>query len=176
MSVTNEGPTWLSTGLQLTDWEICRWVIGVQTHECCECYRAEGGADTESFREALHPPRTTVSMLRYETSFVFPACTMVVPPYHGRYMARVHTLEPSRQPLPHTPRPRVHTQEPRPGSHRGRRMRSIVIMGALLAVTTGFHAPAPTRMKSTAASASRHCAHCPPSMLAGRNPRAPNCV
>ena len=47
---------------------MCRWV---QTHECCECYRGEGGGGHSSFREALHPPHTTVSMLRYETSFVF---------------------------------------------------------------------------------------------------------
>ena len=33
---------------------------------------AEGrGGGHRSFREALHPPRATVSMLRYETSFVF---------------------------------------------------------------------------------------------------------
>ena len=30
-----------------------------------------GGSGHRSFREALHPHRTTVSMLRYETSFVF---------------------------------------------------------------------------------------------------------
>ena len=47
---------------------MCRWV---QTRECCGCYRGKGGADTEVSGKRYTHPRATVSMLRYETSFVF---------------------------------------------------------------------------------------------------------
>ena len=71
MSLTNEGPTWLSTGLRLTDWEICRWVVGRADACMLRVLQSGGGSGHRSLREALHPPRTTISMLRYETSFVF---------------------------------------------------------------------------------------------------------
>ena len=62
------GPTYLLglARLQLTG--MCRWV---QTHCILRVLQRGGGGGHRSFREALHPPGTTVSMLRYETSFVF---------------------------------------------------------------------------------------------------------
>ena len=47
-----------------------RWVHE-RVSECCECYRREGGADTEVSGKRYPPPAQQFQMLRYETSFVF---------------------------------------------------------------------------------------------------------